>query len=47
MTYGTNKLALYTLGEKTISIVIESEELAKTFRAMIDYIWYLKSRSKD
>jgi len=37
--YG-NKVALSTFRGKQISVLIESEELVKTFRAMFEYLWH-------
>ncbi|MDP3985626.1 MAG: helix-turn-helix domain-containing protein [bacterium] len=37
--YG-NKIALSTFRGKQISVLIESEDLAKTMRAMFDFVWH-------
>ncbi|MFA6429069.1 MAG: helix-turn-helix domain-containing protein [Patescibacteria group bacterium] len=44
VTYGDNRVALYTLNGKLISVLIESTELAQTFKALFDYIWYLQAK---
>ncbi|MEO5927650.1 MAG: helix-turn-helix domain-containing protein [Patescibacteria group bacterium] len=38
IVYG-NKIALSTFRGKQISVIVESEELAKTMRAMFQYMW--------
>ncbi len=42
--YG-NKIALVTLRGKLISVLIESEDLAETFRALFELAWEKKKRS--
>lgn len=45
IVYG-NKIGLSTFRGKQISVIIESEELAKTMRAMFQYMWTSKKGKK-
>ena len=47
ITFGENKVALSSMKGKQISVIIESNEIAKTIKSIFDYIDYLRKKIEE